>query len=52
MTIRIALTTLALALAPVASLAQCLGHDQKAQSCAAGHAWDDATKSCVKQITS
>lgn len=51
MTFRIALTALALSALPVVAVAQGCDHE-KAQSCAAGSSWDEATKSCVKQITS
>jgi hypothetical protein len=52
MTLKTALTALALTLVPVVSYATCLGHEQQAQSCAEGSAWDEASKTCVKQVTS
>ena len=54
MTIKTALAALALTLVPMMGFAMggCSDHNEQAQSCAAGHTWDTATNSCVKQVTS
>lgn len=52
MKLKFALVALALTVLPVTAFAQCSGHEQQVQSCAEGTKWDDASKSCVKQITS
>jgi hypothetical protein len=55
MTIRTFLITTIVALIPALGLAQgCHGDraDQQAMSCAEGTAWDEATGTCVPQISS
>jgi hypothetical protein len=54
MTLKLALTTLALVLAPVIASAEC-GHGDRLQStsqCAAGQSWDTITQACVPVTSS
>lgn len=52
MTIKLILTSLALAALPALSYASCSAHEHQTQSCAPGTTWDSASKSCVKQASS
>ena len=52
MTIRIAMTALALTLFPALAQAMCSGQSHEAQSCVAGTVWDAAAGKCVDQATS
>lgn len=40
-----------LALTPSLGFAMCTGHEQTAQSCADGYAWDGEKGQCVQQVT-
>ena len=51
MTARTLLSALALSLLPALASAMC-GHEQAAQSCAEGTAWDPVSKACVTRVTS
>lgn len=47
MNIKTLLAVLALSFAPVAGFAACTGEDHASISCAEGHSFDPATKTCV-----
>lgn len=51
---KIALTALILAAAPLAAFAQCAGEhrDQQAMSCISGTHWDQESQSCVPTVAS
>lgn len=51
MTFKTTIVALILGLAPTLSLA-CPWHEQQAQSCAQGYAWDAESEQCIKQVTS
>ena len=52
MTLKTALAALALTLVPAMGFAMgCSERSHQAQSCADGTVWDDALKTCVKQVT-
>jgi hypothetical protein len=47
MKIKTLLAVLALSFTPGLAMASCTGEDHAAMSCAEGHSYDQATKSCV-----
>jgi hypothetical protein len=52
MTLKTALAALALTILPAMSFAMCSGKSHQAASCAEGMVWDQASSTCVEQVSS